>query len=214
MKKLKKLNLNQLATEMHEIGEVDQSNYVGGSVFFDPSGNYLGTSGLGDDIQIISADEFIHNQTYGLSSSGVAISSSSSGTQWAVVNHYLSGSGSSGSGFLMNNVQIASPTIDAEAGFTTDGDFYIKSGSYVLDNESDLINTLAHEENHYINNFDGSATGEINAINAQIAHASYSTTSSYYKGEVADYLYDQWERQGIANDPGYTLADARTHCGL
>lgn len=89
----------------------------------------------------------------------------------------------------------------------------IQHDSMILNHENDLINTMKHEQYHYITgSVEDTASNEIGAIEYQISQSEYPSTSNDYKIITGDYLYMQWQRAGIAGTPGHYKLDAYKKC--
>jgi hypothetical protein len=82
MKKLTRKGLDELANEMPQINEIQQSELVGGLVFFNNTGTiFMGKVGESDEIRLILPNEY----PYG---SGIGLTQASSYAQYNVVSFY------------------------------------------------------------------------------------------------------------------------------
>lgn len=219
MKKLTKKNLDELAKEMPTINENMQRSFIGGDIFYDQSGNFLGNFGPGDAFKVISDPEYNDlvqygidpNRTYGVS---LADSSISRTVKTKVMLGYLSSLG-------ITYVQI-DPSYTWQAGFvpTPGGSghvFTMNSSGVCLQNESSLLSTLDHESYHIATNYVNSPTTEVEAIMQQVNSATYASTNDDYRRMVGDYLYDQYSTGSISGSAYPTInsiEDAYRYCGV
>lgn len=219
MKKLTKKNLDELAKEMPTINENMQRSFIGGDIFYDQSGNFLGNFGPGDAFKVISDPEYNDlvqygidpNRTYGVS---LADSSISRTVKTKVMLGYLSSLG-------ITSVQI-DPSYTWQAGFvpTPGGSghvFTMNSSGVCLQNESSLLSTLDHESYHIATNYVNSPTTEVEAIMQQVNSATYASTNDDYRRMVGDYLYDQYSTGSISGSAYPTInsiEDAYRICGV
>lgn len=180
MKKLCKLTLEQLEKEMPVLSEAEQKNMIGGTVFYDYSGNYMGTCGPNDNIRFIrdslSIDEVYHaiNQDH----IGIGFSDLDNTSKEAFMAkfayeygfHFASYHASSNFGYEMGyNLKTGELLIS-----TSGGDSYKTVSS--------LISTLTHETLHKSNGSDEKQT-----ISDQVNSASYLNTNIEYRIQTAKY---------------------------
>lgn len=196
-----------------------QRSFIGGDIFYDQSGNFLGNFGPGDAFKVISDPEYNDlvqygidpNRTYGVS---LADSSISRTVKTKVMLGYLSSLG-------ITSVQI-DPSYTWQAGFvpTPGGSghvFTINSSGVCLQNESSLLSTLDHESYHIATNYVNSPTTEVEAIMQQVNSATYASTNDDYRRMVGDYLYDQYSTGSISGSAYPTInsiEDAYRICGV
>lgn len=219
MKKLTRKNLDELAKKMPTINENIQRSFIGGDIFYDQSGNFLGNFGPGDAFKVISDSEYGDlveygidpNRTYGVSLADGSISTS---VKYKVMMGYLSSYG-------INNVQLR-PDYTWEAGFVevSEGSghvFTMNSSGVCLQNESSLLSTLDHESYHMATNYVNSPTTEVEAIISQVNNDNYASTNNAYRIITADYLYRQYSTgsiSGTAYPIIESLQDAYRYCGV
>ena len=58
MRKITKKSLEELAEVMPIIHEVEAKSFVGGTIYFDISGNRLGTVGSSDELRVVAKEEW------------------------------------------------------------------------------------------------------------------------------------------------------------
>lgn len=216
MKKLMRKNLEELAKVMPVICEDEARGIIGGTVYFDVSGNRVGKVGTSDEMRVVSKEEWeSYNEHLGMATDkdytkmGISLSSASDRVKTVVASSYARGLG-----FL--GAQVNSKVdLNADAGIQPGNPdvVLIQHNSMILNHENDLINTIQHEKYHYITgNVESTPHNEIGAIEYQISQPEYSLTTKEYKKTVADYLYRQWQEIGIADTPGHYAYDAQFKC--
>ncbi len=201
MKKLTKQSLDELAKEMPVLSEEVQISLIGGAKYFDLSGTFLGDIGPGDEMRIISPNEFqaamadYNNHPYDGSGQlyGQSLSSASRNTKHRVLLHYAKGG--------LSHFNLVNLSQDIQAGWNKDGQFMINLNGFFMDHEQDIINTMVHEMVHY--NAGSGDNSEYAAYMAQISHPSYALTSLRYKKYLAECLmsnfgYTQEEAERLA----------------
>lgn len=218
MRVVTKKSLEELAKVMPVIHEEEARAIIGGTIYYDVSGNRLGTVGSSDEIRVVAKDEWEdYNNQIGFNiekdynKMGTPLSLTNDATKTLVTSIYAKRFG-----FLGTQVNSK---IDLKADariHPNDPDkVAIQYNSMIMDHENDLINTMQHEKYHHITGSVGSATDdEIAAIEYQISQPEYTSTTNNYKIKTGDYLYLQWSRANIAGNPGYTKLDAYKKCGV
>lgn len=217
MKKVTKKNLDELAKVMPVISRNRQTGYVGGTIYFDLSGNKLGTVGSSNELRVLSLSEWndyqnapgINTELDG-SKLGISLSNASDVTKTMVATSFAQSYG-----FMVAQVN-SNVDIGADAGIQPGSPnvLLINSNSMIFNNLDDLINTIHHEQYHLTGAVEGTSQNEIGAIEYQISQPGYISTSNDYKIKTGDYLYAQWQRQGIAGTSGYYKLDAYKKCGV
>jgi hypothetical protein len=218
-KKLTRKSLDELAKEMPTINENMQRSFIGGDIFYDQSGNFLGNFGPGDAFKVISDSEYDDlvqyginpNRTYGVSLADTSISTS---VKYKVMMGYLSSYG-------ITNVQLR-PDYTWQAGFVPEPGgsghvFTMNSSGVCLQNESSLLSTLDHESYHMATNYINSPTTEVEAITQQVNSATYASTNDDYRRMTARYLYEQYSTGSISGSAYPTInsiEDAYRYCGV
>lgn len=216
MRKITKKSLEELAEVMPIIHAVEAKSIVGGTIYFDISGNRLGTVGSSDELRVVAKEEW---EDYGnhlgfntekdYSKMGMSLSAASDRVKTIVTSSYAKNLG-----FL--GAQVSSKVhLSGDAGIKPDNPsiVLIQHDSMILNHENDLINTMKHEQYHYITgSVEDTASNEIGAIEYQISQSEYPSTSNDYKIITGDYLYMQWQRAGIAGTPGHYKLDAYKKC--
>lgn len=218
MRVVTKKSLEELAKVMPVIHEEEARAIIGGTIYYDVSGNRLGTVGSSDEIRVVAKDEWEdYNNQIGFNTEkdynkmGMSLSAASDGIKAFIASSYARKLGFKGA-------QVNSKMdLQADACLVPgDPDVVaIRHDSMILDHENDLINTLKHEQYHHITGHVGNvASQEIAAIEYQISQPEYSSTTDGYKIKTADYLYLQWQQLGLAGKPGYYKIDAYRKCNV
>lgn len=219
MRVVTKKSLEELAKVMPVIHEEEARAIIGGTIYYDVSGNRLGTVGSSDEIRVVAKEEWEdYNNQIGFNTEkdydkmGIPLSATSDGVKTIVTSIYAKRFG-----FLGAQVN-SSVKLSGDAGIRPEYPYVvaIQYNSMILDHENDLINTIKHEQYHSIitGNVDSTPYNEIEAIEYQISQPEYPSTTKEYKKKVSDYLYEQWKRAGIADTPGYYEFNAKFKCGL
>lgn len=216
MRKVTKKSLEELAEVMPVIYKEEAKSIIGGTIYFDVSGNRLGKVGSSDELRVVAKEEwedYTDQLGFGTekdySKMGMSLSAANDRVKTVVASSYARNYGFQG-------VQVNSKVnVQADAWISPNDPniVAIRHDSMILDHENDLINTLKHEQYHYITGHVGNiASQEIAAIEYQITQPEYSLTTKAYKEKVADYLYKQWQRMGLADTSGYSWTDAKKKC--
>ena len=212
-----KLALAELEKELEILSKEEANACKGGAVFFDLSGNYLGRYGFGDEIRIVSQDEYrnlfwnpvtnegqLNSMGSGMMSTGVSL-----GIKAKIITHYAEKYG-------LPTVQMWN-NAPADAGFAN-GQFFYNPNSSTLANESSMVSTLQHEKSHLEGCMESSGTCEVDTIFKQISYPAYNNTNNDYRKGTAQYLWSQIQR--IQQETGLTgyrnilsLEDAYRACG-
>jgi hypothetical protein len=216
MKKLKRLNIDELAEYYEVIDEFLKQSIKGGTYYYDTQGNFLGNAGSGNELRIISAGEWGNIQSNQLGGKGLSFAQCSDiQTLNNIIGSFLpQGSYSSTSWGSYNG---------ATAGYVVSGgttQFFFNQFDPLMDNYFNFVSTMEHEAYHHYSghtNVSGLtpaqiAQNEYDTIIAQVCSPTYCQASPAYKDNTAMYLFKQWSILGIAGQDGHTLADAKSIC--
>ena len=195
MKKLSRKNLDELAKVMPVLSETEQRMFVGGTVYCDLSGNYLGKVGAGDDLKFIAQSDFNYYRDNHIEGMGDSFSELSRAAQTTfVMNH---------SSFKYGQIAISNNSDRDLAAEVLEGGVKIYKYDSVWNNYHDALSTLEHEWYHFDNKH-YITTGtivdvqeEIETYIAQINSAGFANTSYEYKKRVAENMYYIYTRNGI-----------------
>lgn len=206
-KKLTRKNLDELAELMPIIDEIHQKGFMGGTHYYDLSGNYLGKIGASDNVRFTTPSSYQSyipiNAEYG----GSSFANAGSGTQIAFMQKHF------GTGNIIIN-----PSAKYAAGLDSSGNLVIDPNSSVWNNRYDILSTLDHETIHY-NHRDYLKTdpneiyqAEFTAYMTQISSSLYQQTSAAYKIEVAEALYEYSNNlnKGYSKDQIYSMCGVTT----
>lgn len=219
MKKISRLSLEHLSEQLQCLSDSEASSLIGGDAYFSPSGAYLGDFGSGDEIIIVTEEEFreIVNRGYSYSdrrTSGNYTGSTSSDAgrskdsltdeaKASIAMHYASNYGFSSVCIDESNAGTGA-YVPSDGSY--DGTLYVnfKHISTVSSFRSTLTHEKAHVELGHVR-----VTGalsplerfqiEMEAYDYQINSTEYQNTSQAYRRDVANAY---WRR---ANQSGFSI---------
>lgn len=178
MKKLTKKSLDELAEKMSVVNESEQQSLVGGSFYFDQSGNFLGRYGAGNDI--IIANSILH--------SGIPISIASDATIRGVLNTMANAMGISGGIGVVRTGNNIYAEFDPE---TEKISFNLNSELLSSNNYYDYLSVLHHEHHHQMTSGDaGSLQSEYQAFIHQINQPSFQYVSNWLRDYTMTNYYN------------------------
>lgn len=189
MRKLRKINLDELAQEMPVLSEEEQRAQDGGTFYLTQTGLYLGQKGKGYEVRSVDYDTWVSlsgcrddselyphsGPTYGFSSEAknaiIQVIAKDAYITGVTISMAYLGEGSYGRA-IPSNYQI-----------------YVNydSPSFSTGNYYDLMMTLVHELHHIKSPEDaGGNRSEVEAYEAVTRHYGFSYTSEKYKKHVRD----------------------------
>lgn len=221
MKKLTRKKLDELAQMMPKISEEEANALIGGTIYYNLSGIFLGKVGDSDALRVVASDvwnEYKNNAAFGTyteekyQNMGVPLSEASTATKIIVASNIAREFGFHGAQ-INPNITLAN---GADAGLkpANPNIVLIQHDSSILNDLNNLKNTFAHESYHATGCLKGTTICEIGAIEYQISHSTYANTTNDYKIRTGDYLYSQWKKDNIADTPGHYRVDAYRMCGV
>jgi hypothetical protein len=219
MKKIRKIGVSELSKYYELIDDILKRHLKGGSYYFDQNGNFLGNVGSDSSVRIVDESQWSLAQCYQIDGQGVLFSEC---TNHQTLANILASFLPTESYDSMNDNGAYH---DVMAGYATNSSGYTQ---FVFDpNDSrwndyyNMASTAEHESYHYYAGHVGYdiseeqlAQNEWSNILNQVSSPTYTQTTNGYKQTVANYLYAQWIKLEIADQPGYTQADAENACGL
>jgi|AGTN01.1.fsa_nt_gi hypothetical protein len=168
MKKLTRKNLNELASDMLTVSELEQQNLMGGSFYFDYSGNFIGQYGTGNDI--IIANSILH--------SGMAFSLAPPEIVASVITTMARAVGISGN----VNIVFESGNVYGKAHSNGQVDFNYNANIMVYNNYYDFLSVLHHENHHLMSMEDrGTTQSEFQALIYEMNQPSFQYASDPYR---------------------------------
>lgn len=206
MKKLTKKSLDELAKQMPVLDEIHQKTFIGGTHYYDLSGNYLGKIGSSDEVRFTTPESYSYYLPINAENGGSSFANVNSGTQTAFIKKIFGTTG---------NVYI-NPSSNYAAGLSSSGNLIIDPNSFIWNNRSDALSTLYHENMHY-NNRDYAKTNpyeiyqaEFTTYMAQISSYEYQQTTAAYKRETAEalYYYSNLLNKGYSKSQIYNMCGA------
>jgi predicted SprT family Zn-dependent metalloprotease len=209
--KLKRLNIDELAECYEVIDDILKQSIKGGTYYFSTEGSFLGNAGYGNDVRIVTAEQWDVAYCYQLGGQGVSFTECSD-TQ-TLTNIIAS--------FLPPGSYSSITTYGgAMAGYNVNtNQFLFNQNDPMMNNYFNLLSTMEHELYHYNNGQIVSgltstqeAQNEYNNILSQVNSSTYALTTQAYKDRTARYLYDQWCTLHINGQVGHTLYDAKSIC--
>ncbi|SFL05056.1 hypothetical protein SAMN05216357_111111 [Porphyromonadaceae bacterium KH3CP3RA] len=185
MKKLTKKRLDELASNMLTVTESEQQNLVGGSFYFDHSGNFIGQYGSGNDI--IIANSILH--------SGIPLSIAPPETVGNVLTTMARAVGISGN----VNIVFENGNLYGRAHSNGQVDFNYNANIMAYNNYYDFLSVLHHENHHLMTLEDaGTSHSEYQALIYEINQSSFQYTSDYYRDSTMN-LYNFYHSGGYSN---------------
>lgn len=170
MKKLTKKLLHELAISMPIIDEMEQQNFMGGTFYYDYSGNYLGSSGPGSDIRVAT--------NWGTIGESIGFSEAAPSVVGGVLTSMANSIGYSGT-VGVSYYDDPGKYAQAQGGQIT---YNLGSPSFGQDNYYDFLCTLLHENHHVMTPEDaGSPESEYYAYQYEMTTFAYSQASDEYK---------------------------------
>lgn len=184
MKKLTKLNLEELSKNLPTLSQEEQQTNQGGYYCFDAGGNYLGKTGDNPEVRVMTSSDYNQNKSmgeYGIMAHSQALYSAGSQSKEQIIKRIGTMNG--------YNVEVdygdqsiygwVNPT-----GNGGSGSIVINANSYsnVTCNYYDYVCTMMHEQQH-INTPDdaGTAFSEYQAYNTVINSSAFQYASSSYR---------------------------------
>ena len=217
MKKLPQLDMDSMEQEFGSLSDVEKAKYVGGVHYYDQIGQYLGKFGSSNELRILNESHEM-NEVGGLSSTspvnetlGSVFSQSANGiAKNTIIRKYLAAS------YEGPIYSIESYTTGGTLARFEGADFYYKANDAYFDDYNNLQNMMAHESFHW-NNAHTTTPGlteeqqwknEEQAILHARYHSSYNGTTSAYKWNLRNYLWETWRKMKKAGlEDGYKLED-------
>jgi hypothetical protein len=196
MRKLTRKNLDELAKEMSVISEIQQKTFIGGTFYFDYSGNYLGKIGDSNEMQI---------GTSVIDSGSIPFSIASAETVEKVLTTMGNAIGISG------DVRIAYGNGNYQGGVDENGQIFVNYQGNIFgeNNYFDFLSLLHHEHYHQTTQSGytfSSGQNEFQALMYEINQPGFQNTSQYYKeNTLNDYYsyYDSGYLSGNNYNSGY-----------
>lgn len=205
MRKVTRKNLDKLAETMPVIDEIDQKIFLGGTHYYDLSGNYLGKIGSSDNLRFTTPDLYQYYIPINAENGGFTFANADSGVQTSFLQKY----------FVSGNI-IINPSSNYAAGLNGSGNLVIDPNSFIWNNQNDIFSTLDHESMHYNQgdylktNPDEINQAEFTTYMAQISTSRYQQTSAAYKRETAEAIY----RYSELLNKGYSKSQIYSMCGV
>ncbi len=169
MKKLTRKSLDELAKTMPIVSKTQQNGYIGGAMYFDSNGNFVGSYGEGNGI--IIAPTILH--------SGISFDIASEETVGKVITTMARAVGINGN----INIIYDRGQLYAQAHSNGDVDWNYNSNIMAYNNYYDFLSVLHHENHHFL-----AASSEMTddqfefqAIIHEMNQPSYQYTSEYYQ---------------------------------
>lgn len=185
MKKLSRKNLDELAKVMPVLSETEQKAFVGGTVYCDLSGNYLGKVGVGDDLKFISQSDFNYYKDNNLEGMGVSLGGlNDAGLEGFIKNHFS----------FDNKIIRTSEQSELGAGLTENGNLKINTNHFAWNNYYDALSVLEHEAYHYQKRhyiFTGTADkieNELETYRYQMHTSTFDKTSKEFQQATFRYM--------------------------
>ncbi|HMM18642.1 hypothetical protein [Proteiniphilum sp. X52] len=182
MKKLTRKSLDELAKTMPIVSKTQQNGFIGGAMYFDSNGNFVGSYGEGNGI--IIAPTILH--------SGISFDVASPETVGKVMTTMARAVGISG------NVNIIFDRGDLYGRAHEDGsvDFNYNANIMAHNNYYDFLSVLHHENHHLMSMEDaGTSQSEFQALIYEINQPSFQNTSEYYRSNTM-YQYNSYIPSG------------------
>lgn len=191
MRKLRKMNLDELAQEMPVLSEEEQRAHEGGAFYYTMSGDYLGKVGDSNEIRIISADTY-YNLSGNANGVGMDVVSSnfsfitSNDVKFNVLNSMARSVGV-GSGFNMANLEQGTY---AEIDISGNVSFSYHAPCFRDANYYDFVLTLYHERRHIETSYLDHRRSEFEAYACVLRHPQFEQASEKFKNTIVNnYIY-------------------------
>ncbi|MDD4730179.1 MAG: hypothetical protein PHN55_15685, partial [Dysgonamonadaceae bacterium] len=219
-------SLTELAKRMPVLSEEMKSLYVGGVVYFDENGNRLGKVGASDSIRVTTLEDYEIAYQLPLNDSsceemGSPLSSISSEGKQKIYSYYVNSYAPNASSFEFGEISDI-------AQCDTNGKLTLNPFASGVGNENSLISTLQHEDYHlrtisdWQSSGDNSESGiisdytrkkenELAALMYQINQQEFKDSSSNYKSQIAESIYQTWSNLGMYDK---TREDAMALCNV
>lgn len=179
MKKLIKKNLDELALSMPIINEMEQKNFVGGTLFYSENGQLIHTifDGSNEIRVVLDMNTWLSGGIFNPISGSYSVNEVGSNTVSNILTNIASGVGIAGAIAIDNRPGVI-------AWVNSNGQVFFNMGSSVLQsgNYYDILSVLNHENHHQQTMYDhGSIESEIAALEYEMALSTFHLTSPEYR---------------------------------